>query len=262
MEGGGITSCCRRFDVRCIEDIIAIGALYRPGPMKFIDDYIARKKGLKSIEYAHPLLEQVCAETYGIMVYQEQVQRAANVLAGLFARRGRLCLRRAMGKKDRDKMAKERSRFVKGCARVNGIAEATANAIFDFIARLRNMDSTSRTARPTDGFRIKLPTSRRTIRLSLWRRCSRTTLQRPIAWPRSSQSAPEWDIKILAPDVNSSSLHFTPETLGQGYGHPLWTGLDQECWLRRHAFGDRRARQVGMHSDLSRISAHVLTGAP
>ena len=55
MEGGGITSCCRRFDVRSIEDIIAIGALYRPGPMKFIDDYIARKKGLKSIEYAHPL---------------------------------------------------------------------------------------------------------------------------------------------------------------------------------------------------------------
>src|SRR5262245_20816434 len=57
MEGGGITSCCRRFDVRCIEDIIAIGALYRPGPMKFIDDYIARKKGLKNIEYTHPLLE-------------------------------------------------------------------------------------------------------------------------------------------------------------------------------------------------------------
>ena len=89
MEGGGITNCCKRFDVRCIEDIIAIGALYRPGPMKFIDDYIARKKGLKEIEYAHPLLEQVCAETYGIIVYQEQVQRAANVLAGYSTGRSR-----------------------------------------------------------------------------------------------------------------------------------------------------------------------------
>ena len=113
MEGGGITSCCKRFDVRSIEDIIAIGALYRPGPMRFIDDYIARKKGQRSIEYAHPLLEQVCAETYGIMVYQEQVQRAANVLAGYSLGEADL-FRRAMGKKDREKMAKERSRFVEG----------------------------------------------------------------------------------------------------------------------------------------------------
>ena len=131
MEGGGITSCCRRFDVRCIEDIIAIGALYRPGPMKFIDDYIARKKGLKSIEYAHPLLEQVCAETYGIMVYQEQVQRAANVLAGYSLGEADF-LRRAMGKKDREKMAKERSRFVQGCARVNGIARSDRERYFRF----------------------------------------------------------------------------------------------------------------------------------
>ena len=97
MESGGITNCCKRFDVKNVEDIIAIGALYRPGPMQFIDDYIARKKGQKKIEYHHPLLEQVCAETYGIMVYQEQVQRAANVLAGYSLGDADL-LRRAMGK--------------------------------------------------------------------------------------------------------------------------------------------------------------------
>jgi len=134
VEGGGITSCCRRFDVNTIDDIIAILALYRPGPMQFIPDYIERKKGLKKVEYAHPLLEQVCADTYGIMIYQEQVQRAANVLAGYSLGQADL-LRRAMGKKDKEKMAKERVTFVEGCQRVNAIPEKQANAIFGFLEK-------------------------------------------------------------------------------------------------------------------------------
>jgi DNA polymerase-3 subunit alpha len=134
MESGGITSCCKKFDVNNLNDIIAIGALYRPGPMQFIDDYISRKKGQKKIIYHHPLLEKVCSETYGIIVYQEQVQQAANVLAGYSLGDADL-LRRAMGKKDKEKMAKERKRFVEGCLRVNQIQAATADAIFDFIAK-------------------------------------------------------------------------------------------------------------------------------
>ncbi len=215
MEGGGITNCCKRFDVRCIEDIIAIGALYRPGPMKFIDDYIARKKGLKEIEYAHPLLEQVCAETYGIIVYQEQVQRAANVLAGYSLGEADL-LRRAMGKKDRDKMAKERSRFVKGCARVNGIPEATADAIFDFIARFAEYGfNKSHSAAygwlsyQTAYLKAHSPVE---FMAALLTHDASTT-------DRLSEIIAECNrmgIKILAPDVNRSSLHFTPEALGEG----------------------------------------------
>ncbi len=134
VEGGGITSCCRRFDVRSIDDIIAILALYRPGPMQFISDYIARKKGQQKVFYAHPLLEKVCADTYGIIVYQEQVQRAANVLAGYSLGQADL-LRRAMGKKDKKKMDEERLTFVAGCEKTNGIPAEQANAIFDFIAK-------------------------------------------------------------------------------------------------------------------------------
>jgi DNA polymerase III subunit alpha len=215
MEGGGITSCCRRFDVRCIEDIIAIGALYRPGPMKFIDDYIARKKGLKSIEYAHPLLEQVCAETYGIMVYQEQVQRAAHVLAGYSLGEADL-LRRAMGKKDREKMAKERSRFVKGCARLNGIAEATANAIFDFIARFAEYGfNKSHSAAygwvsyQTAYLKAHYPVE---FMAALLTHDASTTDRLAEIIAECSRMR----LKILAPDVNSSSLHFTPEALGEG----------------------------------------------
>jgi DNA polymerase III subunit alpha len=215
MEGGGITNCCKRFDVRSIEDIIAIGALYRPGPMKFIDDYIARKKGQKKIEYAHPLLEQVCAETYGIMVYQEQVQRAANVLAGYSLGQADL-LRRAMGKKDKDKMAKERSRFVGGCARVNGISEATANAIFDFIARFAEYGfNKSHSAAygwvsyQTAYLKAHFPVE---FMAALLTHDASTTDR--IAEVISECS--RMRLKVLAPDVNRSSLHFTPEALGKG----------------------------------------------
>ena len=131
---GGMKSWCKSFDFQSINDIIALNALYRPGPMQFIPDYIDRKKGIKKVEYIHPLLEDVCAETYGIIVYQEQVQRAANVLAGYSLGQADL-LRRAMGKKDAEKMAKERVTFVEGCGRVNDIPPKQANAIFDFLEK-------------------------------------------------------------------------------------------------------------------------------
>ncbi|PWU05398.1 MAG: DNA polymerase III subunit alpha [Verrucomicrobia bacterium] len=134
LESGGMTSTCKRFQIQNIDDIIALIALYRPGPMDLIDDYIERKKGLKKIEYAHPLLEEVCSDTFGVMIYQEQVQRAANILAGYSLGQADL-LRRAMGKKDKQKMAKERKNFIEGCKRVNGISERKADAIFDLLEK-------------------------------------------------------------------------------------------------------------------------------
>jgi DNA polymerase-3 subunit alpha len=134
LESGGMVNVCRQFDVKNVGDIIALIALYRPGPMDLIPDYIDRKKGTKKIKYEHPLLEEVCADTFGVMIYQEQVQRAANVLAGYSLGEADL-LRRAMGKKDKEKMAKERVRFIEGCKRVNNIDEAKASAIFDILEK-------------------------------------------------------------------------------------------------------------------------------
>ncbi len=134
MESGGMTSSARRFDVQKLDDIIALIALYRPGPMDLIPDYIERKKGLKKVRYVHPLLEEVSAETYGVMIYQEQVMAAANLLAGYSLGQSDL-LRRAMGKKDKEKMAKERENFIAGCARTNNIHEQKANAIFDLLEK-------------------------------------------------------------------------------------------------------------------------------
>jgi DNA polymerase-3 subunit alpha len=134
MESGGMTGLSKQFDVRKIDDIIALIALYRPGPMELIPEYVRAKKGTTPIRYLHPLLEEVCADTYGIMIYQEQVMAAASRLAGYSLAQADL-LRRAMGKKDKEKMAKERKNFIAGCATSNGIPKKEANAIFDLLEK-------------------------------------------------------------------------------------------------------------------------------
>jgi len=113
-------------------DIIALVALYRPGPMDNIPMFGDRKNGRTRIEYPHPLLEGILAETYGIFVYQEQVMQAAQVLAGYSLGEADL-LRRAMGKKIKSEMDAQRARFVEGCATHNQISAAKANELFDTI---------------------------------------------------------------------------------------------------------------------------------
>jgi DNA polymerase-3 subunit alpha len=134
LESGGMRDMLRRVGVSRFEDVIALIALYRPGPMQFIDDFGNRKNGRATIEYDHPLLEPILKETYGIMIYQEQVQQAANVLAGFSLGQGDI-LRRAMGKKDPKEMAAMRDKFVQGCEKTNRIPVRKAEKIFDTIER-------------------------------------------------------------------------------------------------------------------------------
>ncbi|MEG2810610.1 MAG: DNA polymerase III subunit alpha, partial [Akkermansia sp.] len=134
LESGGFVDTCRRYGIQKIEDIIDLLALYRPGAMQFIDEMIEVKKGIKQVQYEHPLLEKVCGETYGVMIYQEQVQNAAKLLAG-YTLGGADLLRRAMGKKDPVKMAKERAHFIEGCLKTNEINEQLAGEIFNKIEK-------------------------------------------------------------------------------------------------------------------------------
>ena len=113
-------------------DIIALVALYRPGPMDNIPMFGDRKNGRAPIEYPHPLLEGILSETYGIFVYQEQVMQAAHVLAG-YSLGGADLLRRAMGKKIQSEMDAQRAVFVEGCSKTNQIPAAKANELFDLI---------------------------------------------------------------------------------------------------------------------------------
>jgi len=133
FESSGMRECLRRLKPQRLGDLIAMNALYRPGPMDMIDDFINRKHGVTRIEYLHPTLEPILKETYGVMVYQEQVMRVASDLAG-FSLGAADLLRRAMGKKKRELMKEQRKIFVQG-AGDRGIDEKTANEIFDLMAK-------------------------------------------------------------------------------------------------------------------------------
>ncbi len=132
LESGGMQNLCRSFGVETLEHIIALLAIYRPGPMQFIPDFIARKKGEAEIIYDHPLMEDCLKETYGIMLYQEQIMQVVQVLAG-FTLGGADILRRAIGKKKVEILAKQREIFLKGCKETNDIGEELADQIWEKI---------------------------------------------------------------------------------------------------------------------------------
>jgi DNA polymerase-3 subunit alpha len=134
VESSGMRDMCRRLKPTCFEDIVAGVALYRPGPMDagMLDDFIDRKHGRQKIDYPHPSLQPVLSPTYGTFVYQEQIMQAAQVLAG-YTLGGADLLRRAMGKKKKEEMDKQRATFVAGCEKVHGITAERANEIFDTI---------------------------------------------------------------------------------------------------------------------------------
>lgn len=133
LESSGMRDVVKKMRADCIEDIIAIVALYRPGPMDNIPRFIACKKGTEEIDYLHPLIEPILKETYGVMVYQEQVMQIAQVLAGYSLGEADL-LRRAMGKKIKSEMDDQKERFLSG-AKANGIEAHRADHIFELMAK-------------------------------------------------------------------------------------------------------------------------------
>ncbi len=133
VESGGMRKALVDMRADRFEDLIALVALYRPGPMANIPAYCARKLGEENVEYAHSLLEPILKETFGVITYQEQVQQIAKDLAGYSLAQADI-LRRAMGKKIKKEMDAQRERFVSGAVE-RGIAKATADAIFDACAK-------------------------------------------------------------------------------------------------------------------------------
>jgi DNA polymerase-3 subunit alpha len=136
FESSGMQEYLKKLKPTNIEDLFAMNALYRPGPMAMIDDFIDRKHGRKKVEYLHPMLEPILNNTNGIIVYQEQVMRIASDLAG-YSLGGADMLRRAMGKKKVEEMVKQRELFVEGC-KTNNISEQKALEIFGYMEEFAN----------------------------------------------------------------------------------------------------------------------------
>ena len=136
VESSGMMDALKRMKPTCIEDIVALVALYRPGPMENIPTYCEVKNGQKELESVHPLIDHILQETQGIIVYQEQVMQIAQVMAG-YSLGGADLLRRAMGKKIAEEMAKERPKFEKG-AQENGVEKKKASEVFDLLEKFAN----------------------------------------------------------------------------------------------------------------------------
>ena len=248
LESGGMVNLCKQFDINSIDDIIALIALYRPGPMELIPDYVKRKKGQTKIKYEHPLLKEVCADTYGIMIYQEQVQRAANILAGYSLGQADL-LRRAMGKKDKVKMAKERVNFIEGCKRVNGIDERKANTIFDLLEKFAGygFNKSHSAAYGLISYRTAYLKANYPVEFMAGLLSNEVNNTEKIAV--FVAECERLGVTILPPDINMSHLKFVPETReekrGIRYGlaaiKNIGEGAMQSAIIEREGIGPFRS---------------------
>jgi DNA polymerase-3 subunit alpha len=209
LESGGMRDLCRKFQISSVEHITALVALYRPGPMELIPEFIKRRHGEVKIEYEHPLLEPIAKETYGILIYQEQVMQAAQVLAGYTLGSADL-LRRAMGKKKVEEMQKQRETFVKGCHEENNISKAKANQIFDLLEKFAGYGFNKshaaayaivayQTAYLKANYPIEFLCAMMTNDMG-----DTAKLSQYIAEARTM------GIEVLAPDVNESQVTFAP----------------------------------------------------
>ena len=217
LESGGMRELCRKFNLSSIEHITALVALYRPGPMDLIPEFIRRRHGEVRIEYEHPLLEPIARETYGILIYQEQVMQAAQVLAGYTLGAADL-LRRAMGKKKPEEMAKQREVFVRGCWEKNRIPPEKAHRIFDLLEKFAGYGFNKshaaayaivayQTAYLKAHYPVEFLCAMMTNDMS-----DTAKLGQYIAEARAM------GIEVLPPDVNESDVYFTPATVRDPVG--------------------------------------------
>jgi DNA polymerase-3 subunit alpha len=218
FESSGMRDTLRKAKPQVLEDLIALNALYRPGPLKggVVDDYIKRKHGLAEVKYDLPQMEGVLKETYGVIAYQEQVMRLASDLAGFTMGESDI-LRKAMGKKDPAVMAKQRDRFMEGC-KARGIAEKKAAKIFDlmeFFAGYGFNKSHSTTyaylAYQTAYLKANYPRHFMAALLTI-------EAQNTEKLAFYLAEARDLGVPVLPPDINRSELAFTVQPEGVRYG--------------------------------------------
>src|SRR6266404_57799 len=226
MESGGMTSLSKQLDVKKLDDIIALTALYRPGPMELIPEFVKAKKGITPIKYLHPLLEEICADTYGVMIYQEQVMAAASKLAGYSLAQADL-LRRAMGKKDKKTMAKERENFIEGCTRTNKIPEKKANAIFDLLEKFAGygFNKSHSAAYGVVSYQTAYLKAHYPVEFMAGLLSNEINNTEKISV--FVGECKRMGISILPPDINRSGLKFIPEFAAAGVDDPSRAATDQ-----------------------------------
>ncbi len=209
LESSGMRDLCKKFQISSVEHITALVALYRPGPMDLIPDFIKRRHGEIKVEYEHPLLEQISKETYGILIYQEQVMQATQLLAG-YTLGGADLLRRAMGKKKVEEMQKQRETFVKGCHEVNYIPKTKANQIFDLLEKFAGYGFNKSHAAAYAIVAYQTAYLKANYPVEYY--CAMMTNDMAATEKLSEYiaEARAMGVEVLGPDVNESSVYFAP----------------------------------------------------
>ncbi len=209
LESSGMRDTLKKLKPDTIEDIIALISLYRPGPMKNIDVYVRRKFGQEEPDYLHPDLEQVLKETFGVIIYQEQVMQIAQILSGYSLGEADL-LRRAMGKKKKEEMDKQRVRFLDG-AKDKGVSKEKASYIFDLVAEFAGYGFNKSHAAAyaviayqTGWLKANHPVAFLAALMSL----DATNTDKLAVF---FQEARNMGIEVLPPDVNASEADFSVE---------------------------------------------------
>jgi DNA polymerase-3 subunit alpha len=207
LESGGMRNVLRELKPNVFEDIIAVVALYRPGPMEQIPNFIRSKHGLEPIHYMHPALEPILKETYGIMVYQEQIMQVASVMAGFTLGEADL-LRRAIGKKKLEILNEQREVFVKGCLS-KGHSAKLANELYDLIVKFASYGFNKShaaayafVAYQTAYLKTNYPTQYMAAFLT-------GAMEKTDKLPGYIAECNKMGIAVLPPDINSSGKNFT-----------------------------------------------------
>ncbi len=206
LESQGMRDTLRKMRCGSIEEITALISLYRPGPMEMIDTYIDRKFGRAEVDYLHPSLKEVLTETYGVIIYQEQVMKIAQILAGYSLGEADL-LRRAMGKKKKEEMDFQRARFIKG-ALEKGVPEAQSGGIFDLVAKFAGYGFNKSHAAAYALISFQTGWLKANHPVEFFAASMSLDLSNTDKLAVFYQDAKRFDVPVLPPDINRSSADF------------------------------------------------------
>uniref|UniRef100_UPI0025F53E42 DNA polymerase III subunit alpha n=1 Tax=uncultured Deinococcus sp. TaxID=158789 RepID=UPI0025F53E42 len=262
LEGAGIADASRRLKPRRLADIIALSALYRPGPMENIPTYVRRHHGLEEVDYVRDgfptsakYLEKILAETYGIPVYQEQIMQIASEVAG-FSLGGADLLRRAMGKKDVAEMARQRDLFVEG-AKGNNVPKDEANKLFDLLDAFANYGfNKSHSAAygvityQTAWLKANYPVEFMAALLTVERKDSDKVAE-------YISDARKMDVRVLPPDINRSAADFAVQGEEILFGLYAIKGLGENAVLKILEERERAGRYRSLADFCSRLGNKV-----
>jgi len=223
LESEGMRNLCRRIGLSSFEEIIALIALYRPGPMQFIDQFVEGKKDSAKIQIPHPMLKELVSETYGVLVYQEQVMEAARIIAGYTLGQADI-LRRAMGKKKPEVMAKEKSIFVERAFAANNISKDEAEKIFAILEKFAEygFNKSHSAAYAMLSYRTAYLKANYPVEFMASVLSSEMGFHEKVE--KFIEGCEDINIKVLGPDINISRENFTPVI------NPDWNPLEESSF--------------------------------